>query len=303
MNQPSPNPKKVSVVYDSTLKKRLVSSRQYCKFLAEVIDSKKPLLVTRVGGIEGQIFWGAILSADKNGLKSLPDSLLRQARVNAGINRTSLRYLKRFSMELGAALCNADALGIWDYIHQAKIVKWSGCNKVVKLNDMNPITCGLDPSLSWTHSLAQKNVLVILPFESTLLQQFKKISERKLLASLWPSDVKFSCISPPVTFAGMNAELDWHQELNKFCSRLASIDFDVALIGAGAYGALIADFIKRSGKQAIHLGGSTQLLFGIMGGRWTDNKRVLSHFNADWSRPSKHEVPVLHNKVDQSSYW
>lgn len=40
-------------------------------------------------------------------------------------------------------------------------------------------------------------------------------------------------------------------------------DYDIALIGCGAYGFPLAAHIKRSGKKAVHLGGALQLLFGI----------------------------------------
>ena len=42
-------------------------------------------------------------------------------------------------------------------------------------------------------------------------------------------------------------------------------DFDVALIGCGAYGFPLAAKLKTAGKQAIHLGGVLQALFGIKG--------------------------------------
>ena len=45
-------------------------------------------------------------------------------------------------------------------------------------------------------------------------------------------------------------------------------DFDIALIGAGAYGMPLAYKIKKMGKKAIHIGGSLQCLFGIKGSRW-----------------------------------
>ena len=48
------------------------------------------------------------------------------------------------------------------------------------------------------------------------------------------------------------------------------IDFDVAIIGCGAYGFPLAAKLKQAGKQAIHLAGATQLLFGIKGKRWEE---------------------------------
>ena len=39
------------------------------------------------------------------------------------------------------------------------------------------------------------------------------------------------------------------------------IDFDVAIIGCGDYGLPLAEKLKSHGKQVIHLGGATQLMF------------------------------------------
>ena len=36
--------------------------------------------------------------------------------------------------------------------------------------------------------------------------------------------------------------------------KIDKIDFDVAIIGCGAYGIFLADYIKSLGKKAIHLG-------------------------------------------------
>ena len=46
------------------------------------------------------------------------------------------------------------------------------------------------------------------------------------------------------------------------------IDFDIAILGCGAYGYPLASYIKSIGKKAIHIGGATQLIFGIKGKRW-----------------------------------
>ena len=61
---------------------------------------------------------------------------------------------------------------------------------------------------------------------------------------------------------------DWFDALDYMKSQIDSIDYDVCLIGAGAYGFPLAAHVKRSGKKAIHIGGSLQLLFGIRGKRW-----------------------------------
>ena len=83
------------------------------------------------------------------------------------------------------------------------------------------------------------------------------------------------------------------------------IPFDVALIGCGAYGLPLACKLKCAGKQAIHIGGATQILFGIIGRRWEQNSKEVSDlFNEHWVRPSSEETPE--NKARNEfggAYW
>ena len=63
-------------------------------------------------------------------------------------------------------------------------------------------------------------------------------------------------------------------------SEIDKCDYDVCLIGCGAYGFPLAAHVKHKGKQAIHLGGTLQLLFGIKGNRWFDpNSFLYPKFN------------------------
>lgn len=82
-------------------------------------------------------------------------------------------------------------------------------------------------------------------------------------------------------------------------------DFDVAIIGCGAYGFLLAAEVKKMGKVAIHLGGATQLLFGIIGTRW---ERETPRFYRDvvneyWVRPSAKERIKEADQIEQGCYW
>ena len=94
--------------------------------------------------------------------------------------------------------------------------------------------------------------------------------------------------------------LEWmYQEAMK-------IDFDVAIIGCGAYGFPLAAKLKQAGKQAIHLAGATQLLFGIKGKRWEEDKTfeyVQKFFNDSWVRPGESEKPKKSDVVEGGCYW
>ena len=83
-------------------------------------------------------------------------------------------------------------------------------------------------------------------------------------------------------------------------------DFDVAIIGCGAYGFPLAAEIKRMGKCAVHLGGATQLLWGITGRRWIQgNYHNFSNdvVNNYWVRPMDCEKPINAEEVEGGCYW
>lgn len=66
---------------------------------------------------------------------------------------------------------------------------------------------------------------------------------------------------------------DWFEALEKMKNDIAKIDFDVAIIGCGAYGLPLAGYIKEElHKKSIHIGGGTQLLFGIKG---KDGRKII----------------------------
>ena len=77
------------------------------------------------------------------------------------------------------------------------------------------------------------------------------------------------------------------------------IDFDIAILGCGAYGFPLAAFIKNKGKKAIHIGGATQLIFGIKGKRWEG----ASFINKYWISPRKEDRPKGFEKVEGGCYW
>lgn len=85
-------------------------------------------------------------------------------------------------------------------------------------------------------------------------------------------------------------------------------DYNICLIGAGAYGFPLAAHVKRQGKKAVHLGGSLQLLFGIIGKRW-ENPNYNKHYdyaaliNEYWVRPGAKFQPKNSKKVEEACYW
>ena len=97
----------------------------------------------------------------------------------------------------------------------------------------------------------------------------------------------------------------WFDALDYMYKEAMKIDFDIAIIGCGAYGMPLAAMLKKAGKQAIHLGGATQLLFGIKGRRWEENypSKIATFFNEYWVYPAESEKPKNASTVEMGCYW
>jgi hypothetical protein len=176
----------------------------------------------------------------------------------------------------------------------------------------------LDPYWSkqpWTRALSKKKILVIHPFAESIKKQYTK---RELLFSRndFLTDFKsFSVIKAVQSIGNEHSPFnDWFEVLEFMKSEMDRVDYDICLIGCGAYGFPLAAHAKRMGKKAVHMGGSLQLLFGIKGKRWEafnphfePGNDILIDYknlpNEHWVRPSEEEKPVNHSKVEDSCYW
>lgn len=156
----------------------------------------------------------------------------------------------------------------------------------------------------WTRALKGKKVLVIHPFVESIREQYRK---RKLLFSdenVLP-EFELKTLKAVQTIAGEKDDRfeTWFDALEYMVQEALKIDFDVAVLGCGAYGFPLAARLKAAGKQAIHMGGVTQILFGIKGRRWVDNPRCGVKFNDAWIYPKESETPSNCNVVENHCYW
>jgi hypothetical protein len=169
----------------------------------------------------------------------------------------------------------------------------------------------------WTRIHKGKKVLVVHPFVDTMKSQYQK---RELLFSnpdILP-EFELKTLKAVQTIAGTKSEFaSWFEALKYMEDEIDKIDFDIAIVGCGAYGLPLAAHVKRIGKQAVHIAGGTQLLFGILGKRWTEQYQGFWHyrpgidisldyhplFNKYWVYPSQNEKPKDSEKVEGSCYW
>ncbi|NJB35389.1 hypothetical protein [Croceivirga sp. JEA036] len=192
-----------------------------------------------------------------------------------------------------------DVLGSWLQEERHMESGLKGVQQVV-LEDLEPF---FTPN-PWTHALAGKKVLVVHPFTETIEKQYQK-KDLIFPDGLLP-DFELKTVKAVQSVAGAEtAYEDWFEALEAMKQQIDATDYEVAIIGCGAYGFPLAAHVKRSGKKAIHLAGATQLLFGIKGKRW-ENYIVwpyMNLFNEHWVRPGENEKPKNAQIVEGACYW
>lgn len=157
----------------------------------------------------------------------------------------------------------------------------------------------------WTRVLEGKRVLIVHPFADSIKQQYAKRIVLFDNPEVLPEFASLRVVKAVQTQAGSRCEFaDWFAALNHMKQEMEKEDFDIALIGCGAYGLPLTVHAKRLGKIGIHLAGWTQMLFGIYGKRWlTDQPQYARFIKDSWVRPSGDEVISGARKVEGGCYW
>lgn len=229
-------------------------------------------------------------------------------RRNAGIFPESIETLERFSERYLQDTPLIDILGSFNYTE--KFLPLSKDVKNVHLECLYPFWA----EKPWTLALKDKKVLVVHPFVETIKSQYARRDKIFENPDILP-EYELKTLRAVQSNAGAEVPYkDWFEALKWMEDEIAKIDFDICILGCGAYGLPLAATIKRMGKKAIHMGGGSQLLFGIKGKRWDNNGYIWKNlpqlytnysslYNEYWVRPSQTETPKSAKSVEGACYW
>ena len=218
----------------------------------------------------------------------------------AGLFPPTNETMDRFGTRVLEDAQQIDLLACWLAGEKRLQSKYFPLAKGIPLVDLEPF--GASPP--WTTALENKAVLIVHPFEATIRRQYAKREQLFKDPRVLPF-FKLKTYKTVQSLAGNTGRFStWFDALDHMCREISEIDFDIALIGAGAYGMPLAAHVKRMGKKAVHMGGATQLLFGIKGGRW-DHIPAYSQglYNDCWTRPLPEDFPPNYKTVEGGSYW
>ncbi|WP_442888138.1 hypothetical protein [Congregicoccus parvus] len=280
--------------------------------MARLLEGDSPVMISRLGHTEAKAlvgwmvrrregrFLGSVRWLSGYGYRWWWTSELRAELANSsGFFPNDDRSIQRLCEIYARDVRAIDVLGSWLALERVVSPLLERAT-TVPLADLEPFWF----RRPWTRVLVGKKVLVVHPFAATIRKQY---ALRRLLFSNPEVLPDFELeVLPAVQALGGTADgfESWFDALGFMCDEVSERDFDVAIIGAGAFGLPLAAHVKRLGRKAVHLGGATQLLFGIRGARWEDRPSYNALMNMHWTRPSSAETPATHSAVDGGrSYW
>lgn len=290
--------------------------------LYNMLSSESPCMISRFGSIEIGIVSNYLMIhndkplyrkcieyiTDNTGLPWWDTLFFKSMKNNAGIFPESIKMLERFSERYLQDIPEIDLLGSFNYSEKFMPLR----NDVIQVH----LEC-LYPFFvehPWTQALKGKKVLIVHPFVESIVSQHAR---HKLIfehPDIWP-EYELKTLRAIQSNAGNDVPYqNWFEALKWMEDEISNTDFDICILGCGAYGLPLAATIKRMGKKAIHMGGGSQLLFGIKGKRWDNNAyhwkdlpqlntNYSSLYNEYWVRPSQSETPKAAKNVEGACYW
>lgn len=276
--------------------------------ILSLLETGNPCMISRFGSIElscytnyrkgGHPFWW--LRKTKPFWRN--DYALFEMQNNAGFFNGDHKTYCDFADLLYDSAKQIDILGTW--MENEKIIEKDMLYQKVKLLHLEPYFA---PN-PWSKYLEGKDILVVHPFKKSIESQYKR---RNLLfdnPNVLPKFKSLNVIKSVQSIGGNNCGFNsWFDALHHMEQQIDATKYDVALIGCGAYGMPLAAHCKKKGKQAIHLGGALQLLFGIRGKRWEEQYGMVHYTkmlsNPSWVRPYQEETPAQAQNIESSCYW
>lgn len=293
--------------------KRVLSLDETNKKIYEYIMSGCPFWVGRLGGNEMNTI------AYFNRYKLFPfrtdarKECVHDLYLGAGFFPEELDAGNKFVCMMMEITKNIDLIGAWNlYMEEWFLKVYAHDVNITNLTDLQPWLADkkCNAYIPWTAALAGKKVLVIHPFAESIEMQYtykrEKIFDNFAYGDKLLPEFELKTLKAIQSIGNSKVDYaNWFEALSFMIDECKKIEFDVAIIGCGAYGYPLADAIKKMGKGAIHLGGITQLLFGIRGNRWDRSKYQVyaDMVNDAWIRPSEKEQITDAHKIEGACYW
>ena len=265
--------------------------------IKQCIKFRKPFAIGKIGETECR---NLVRMINSRSVVWSPD-----LEINAGVFPLTNDCVKMWANEYLASLASLDLVLQWGEGDKFLIEKFAkGALVCHDFDDIQPFIYGSD---GWHYALSGIKLCVVHPMKSTIEMQ------AQVFSSIWrgAEPIDLVCVKspyPPV-IGGSSPFASYHEALASLKEEVGRYDFDLCVVGAGAYSLPLCSYVRKLGKVCIHLGGATQLLFGIRGGRWDawvgpDGTWNGYYANSEfWRHPMKSDVPDNAYMVEGGCYW
>lgn len=255
-------------------------------------------LIARVGWTEGRTvaFYQSERLAN-TARTPYPDIHRVEMKSHSGFFPGTDAALDRFADLYLRAIDNIDIYASWMPFDRQLLPKG---RTVCRLRDLDPFFT----RNRWSLCLAGKRVTVVSPFRDTIERQWQK--RAALFRQPTLPEMTLSVVRAFQTVAGADvSDSDWFANLAAMDDQIRDSNPDVVIIGAGAYGLPLGLMAKQRGAGVVVMGGTTQLLFGIMGNRWEIDPAYRNLMTPAWTRPGQEERPPGYQSLETAggAYW
>lgn len=285
----------------SEFKNTILNEDDSNRKMASMIESGKPFFVGRVGSTELETicnykyFTGRIDKSDIPYTNNITNMLCDWCGFFPADHTLMDKFCEMYLKDIK----EADLLWcMWKSKYEDKL--YQDCCPDTELTLYDDTGFPVTSSFPWTSALKNKKVLVIHPFEDSIKKNYQ-IKDKLFANKDFLPDFELITLKAVQTLADNKSVpyKDWFEALESMKLKMRETDFDVVLIGAGAYGFPLGAYAKSLGKQAFHIGGMLQLYFGIRG-KYYDQ---FNYHNEYWTRPLEEEKPKGFVKVEAGRYW
>lgn len=264
-------------------------------FIKKSLNKNNPYLIGRSGIVELRSCFSIYY------YQKLSNQLLYLLQHNAGVYGDCIEV---FFYEYTNSITNADMNVFWTQsdLKEVQDILYSKFSpSSIKFENRAVEPYYFDNP--WSSCLKDKKVLVIHPFSESIKYQYKNRNNLWTQYDILP---EFNLITyrSIQSINNIGPHNSWIESLNIMKEEISNLNFDIALIGCGAYGLPLGSFIKtKMNKIAIHMGGALQILFGIKGYRWDNHEEISKMYNSFWIRPKDNEKPSMYQNIEGGCYW
>ena len=279
---------------------RILPSQEGNDLLAASLG--QPAAAGKIGAGEMAALRHYLRRADGNGhCEFWRGYVARNLHRIAGVYPPEPAIFSRFCKTYAQALASLDVLAVWfNFGEHAARGRFAPRASLTELDALEPYY----NDRPWTRQLAGKRVLVVSPFAATIEEQYGRRKEVWRAKPDVLPEFELRTVQVPLSSYLVTPKYsDWFVALGAMCRQMEIEPFDAAIVGAGAWSLPLVAHAKSLGAWAIHLGGVTQILFGIKGHRWERNGRIMSFCNEAWVRPSLSETPGNVQAIEGGCYW